>query len=146
MNKTLALAALLAAVSFAAPQIIAGETTDPAKSTGAASDQKPGTETSDRTPEKTTPTPDTQVDKSMTGETSDRTPNEATGPAKKMTTESKEPAGPCAASTRSIHSRAERRSWRRSSNGWARGSPSIGSRSTSRAIAASPRPGTTGTS
>src|SRR5687767_15608834 len=93
MNKTLALAALLAAVSFAAPQVIAGETTDPAKSTGAASDQKPGTETSDRTPEKTTPTPDTQVDKSMTGETSDRTPNEATGPAKKMTTESKEPAG-----------------------------------------------------
>ena len=68
MNKTLALAALLATVSFAAPQVIAGEPT------GAPSDQKPGTETSDRTPEKTTPTPDTQVDKSKTGETSDRTP------------------------------------------------------------------------
>ena len=82
MNKTLALAALLAAVSFAAPQVIAGETTDPAKkmtteskeTTGAPSDQKPGTETSDRTPEKTTPTPDTQVDKTKEGETSDRTP------------------------------------------------------------------------
>ena len=84
MNKTLALAALLAAVSFAAPQAIAGETTDPAKKSttesmepkGAASDQTPGTETSDRTPEKTTPTPDTQVDKSKAGETSDRTPKE----------------------------------------------------------------------
>jgi hypothetical protein len=82
MNKTLTLAALLAAACVAAPQVIAGETTDPAKkmtteskeTTGAPSDQKPGTETSDRTPEKTTPTPDTQVDKTKEGETSDRTP------------------------------------------------------------------------
>jgi hypothetical protein len=33
-----------------------------------------GAETSDRTPDKTTPTPDTQVDKTKEGATSNRTP------------------------------------------------------------------------
>lgn len=41
---------------------------------GAPGDQPAGAETSDRTPEKTTPTPATQVDKSKEGETSTRTP------------------------------------------------------------------------
>ena len=41
---------------------------------GAPSDQPAGTETSDRTPEKTTPTPESQVDKTKEGETSTRTP------------------------------------------------------------------------
>jgi hypothetical protein len=41
---------------------------------GAPGDQPAGTETSDRTPEKTTPTPETQVDKTKEGETSTRTP------------------------------------------------------------------------
>jgi hypothetical protein len=81
MTKTIAIAALLAALSLAAPQGIAGDTTDTTKmeSTGAAakgapSDQKSGTETSDRTPEAATPTPETQVDKTKEGDTSDRTP------------------------------------------------------------------------
>jgi hypothetical protein len=42
------------------------------KAAGAAADQTTGT--SDRTPEKATPTPDTQVDKTKEGDTSDRTP------------------------------------------------------------------------
>lgn len=41
---------------------------------GAPANQEPGAETSDRTPEKTTPTPETQVDRSKGGETSDRSP------------------------------------------------------------------------
>ena len=41
---------------------------------GAPGDQPAGSETSDRTPEKMTPTPETQVDKTKEGETSTRTP------------------------------------------------------------------------
>ena len=41
---------------------------------GAPGDQPAGAETSDRTPDKTTPTPETQVDKTKEGETSTRTP------------------------------------------------------------------------
>jgi hypothetical protein len=41
---------------------------------GAPGDQPAGAETSDRTPEKTTTTPETQVDKTKEGETSTRTP------------------------------------------------------------------------
>jgi hypothetical protein len=41
---------------------------------GAPGDQPAGAETSDRTPGKTTPTPETQVDKTKEGETSTRTP------------------------------------------------------------------------
>jgi hypothetical protein len=41
---------------------------------GAPGDQPAGAETSDRTPEKTTPTPETQVDKTKEGGTSTRTP------------------------------------------------------------------------
>jgi hypothetical protein len=41
---------------------------------GAPGDQPAGAETSDRTPDKMTPTPETQVDKTKEGETSTRTP------------------------------------------------------------------------
>ena len=41
---------------------------------GAPGDQPAGAETSDRTPDKATPTPETQVDKTKQGETSTRTP------------------------------------------------------------------------
>jgi hypothetical protein len=41
---------------------------------GAPGDQPAGTETSDRTPEKMTPTPEAQVDKTKEGDTSTRTP------------------------------------------------------------------------
>lgn len=41
---------------------------------GAPGNQPAGTETSDRTPEEATPTPETQVDKTKGGETSTRTP------------------------------------------------------------------------
>jgi hypothetical protein len=41
---------------------------------GAPGDQPAGAETSDRTPDKATPTPETQVDKTKEGETSTRTP------------------------------------------------------------------------
>jgi hypothetical protein len=76
MHKTIAIAAMLAALSFS--PVMAADTSTETKmeptASGAASDQAPGSETSDRTPDKATPTPDTQVDKSKQGETSDRTP------------------------------------------------------------------------
>ncbi len=91
MNKTIAIAAIAAGLSLAAPQVFAADepmkpaTTDSATTdsgttgtgdgTGAASNQPAGTETSDRTPGKTTTTPETQVDKTKDGETSDRTPS-----------------------------------------------------------------------
>jgi hypothetical protein len=84
MIRTIAAAALAAALTLVAPQAMAGDTTNMEKSgdttkmqpdaKGAPSDQPAGAETSDRTPEKTTPTPDTQVDKTKEGETSTRTP------------------------------------------------------------------------
>jgi hypothetical protein len=49
---------------------------NPTAGQGAPSNQQPGAETSDRTPNKTTPTPETQVDRSKSGETSDRTPGD----------------------------------------------------------------------
>lgn len=48
---------------------------NPTAGSGAPSNQEPGTATSDRTPGKVTPTPETQVDRSKSGETSDRTPS-----------------------------------------------------------------------
>lgn len=87
MNKSLIIA--FAALSLAAGPVLAGdEKTDadtkmqtegamnPTAGSGAASNQPPGAETSDRTPEKSTTTPDTQVDRSESGETSDRTPEQ----------------------------------------------------------------------
>lgn len=47
---------------------------NPMAGQGAPSNQPPDAETSDRTPEKATPTPPAQVDRSKAGETSDRTP------------------------------------------------------------------------
>ncbi|WP_072371423.1 hypothetical protein [Hyphomicrobium sp. NDB2Meth4] len=49
-------------------------TMNPTAGTGAPSNQMPGAETSDRTPQKDTTTPPTQVDTTKSGETSDRTP------------------------------------------------------------------------
>lgn len=75
-----------AALALVAPQVMAADTdkmentgadTNKMDSTGAAgtpAGQPAGAETSDRTPDKATPTPDTQVDKTKEGETSDRTP------------------------------------------------------------------------
>jgi hypothetical protein len=86
MNKTIAIAAIAAGLSLAAPQVFAADepmkpattdsgTTGTGDGTGAASNQPAGNETSDRTPGKTTTTPETQVDKTKDGETSDRTPS-----------------------------------------------------------------------
>ncbi len=81
MNKLIAATALAAALALVAPQSMAEDTkkmeTTGDKATGAAADPThppPGTETSDRTPEKKAMTPDTQVDKTKEGATSDRTP------------------------------------------------------------------------
>lgn len=87
MNKSLILA--LAVFSLAAGPALAGDkstdtetkmqtegTMNPTAGSGAASNQPPGAETSDRTPEKATPTPESQVDRSESGETSDRTPEQ----------------------------------------------------------------------
>jgi hypothetical protein len=43
---------------------------------GAPGDEPAGAETSDRTPDKATPTPEIQVDKTKEGDTSTRTPEE----------------------------------------------------------------------
>ena len=83
MQKAILSAALAVGLSLAAPQVMAGDTTKTDKPTdtkmnsdakGAPSDQPAGAETSDRTPDKMTPTPPTQVDKTKEGATSDRTP------------------------------------------------------------------------
>lgn len=81
MHKIIAIS-VAAMLSVAVPHAIAADNANDASrnhstaanATGAASNQAPGAETSDRTPEKTTPTPETQVDKTKSGETSDRTP------------------------------------------------------------------------
>lgn len=85
MNKSLIIAA--AAISLVTgPALADDKSTDtnsrmqtegsmnPTAGAGAPSNQQPGAETSDRTPEKSTTTPETQVDRSTGGETSDRTP------------------------------------------------------------------------
>jgi uncharacterized protein YdeI (BOF family) len=77
MKKIISAAAIAAALALVVPQAMAEDTNKMEtgdKAAGAAADQTPGTETSDRTPEKATPTPDTQVDKTKEGDTSDRTP------------------------------------------------------------------------
>lgn len=88
MNKVLITAFAAAAVLASTPVIAederySGGTADgmktegamnPTAGQGAPSNQQPGAETSDRTPDKATPTPETQVDRSKAGETSDRSP------------------------------------------------------------------------
>jgi hypothetical protein len=88
MNKTL-ITVLAASAALIATPVIAADNADnyssekmqtegqmnPTAGQGAPSDQQPGAPTSARTPNKTTPTPDTQVDRSKSGETSDRTPS-----------------------------------------------------------------------
>ena len=86
MHKTIAAAAIAAALALTGPQATAADDTTTMEKSGdttnmkpdakgAPSDQPAGSETSDRTPEKATPTPDTQVDKTKEGETSTRTPD-----------------------------------------------------------------------
>ncbi len=69
MNKKIAAAAFTAAMLMAAPHAFAADSAD-----GAPGNQPAGQATSDRTPEKKTTTPPTQVDQTKQGETSDRTP------------------------------------------------------------------------
>ena len=69
MNKVIAATSLAAALALVAPQAMAEDTKK----------MEPASETSDRTPEQATPTPDTQVDKTKEGETSDRTPEKKAG-------------------------------------------------------------------
>lgn len=92
MNKTLITTFAIAA--FAALPALAADTTnanDPAKEmktegqmnptagdAGVQPSQQPGAPTSDRTPSKTTPVPENQVDQAPSGETSDRTPGNHT--------------------------------------------------------------------
>jgi hypothetical protein len=80
MKLAISAAVLAAALAFAAPQVLAADDAtstekpgDPAANTGTVTPPA-GAETSDRTPDKTTPTPDTQVDKTKEGATSNRTP------------------------------------------------------------------------
>jgi hypothetical protein len=77
MHKSIAVATVLAA--FAAGSAFAA---DPAGTTTMEKDKAAtteGTETSDRTPEAATKTPETQVDTTKSGETSDRTPDDKMG-------------------------------------------------------------------
>ncbi|MFA5900956.1 MAG: hypothetical protein WC829_17790 [Hyphomicrobium sp.] len=94
MNKSIIIALAAAAAIAAGPAFAADAANDassdskkmdgtmqsessmnPTAGNGAPADVKPGTETSDRTPQKDTKTPLTQVDRSKSGETSDRTPS-----------------------------------------------------------------------
>jgi hypothetical protein len=68
--KIIQLTIIAAALCLQGPVVLAQEV-DPQ----APNDVAPGDETSDRTPEKKTPTPDQQVDQTEEGETSDRTPS-----------------------------------------------------------------------
>lgn len=87
MNKAFITAFAIAAALAASPVIAADEKYDgasgnmktegsmnPTPGQGAPSNQAPGNATSDRTPGKTTTTPEAQIDRSKSGETSDRTP------------------------------------------------------------------------
>ena len=71
--KTLILLAA-AAVMAQSPSLLA-QTAPPAGTTDASKNLKEGGETSDRTPEKKSLTPEAQVDTTKQGETSDRTPS-----------------------------------------------------------------------
>jgi hypothetical protein len=83
MSKTITAIAFASAMAVFASQAMAADDTNMKADTpttgeaakGAPGDQPAGAETSDRTPEKTTPTPETQVDKTKEGETSTRTPD-----------------------------------------------------------------------
>lgn len=73
--KTLIVLLAAAAVMAQAPSLMA-QAAPPAGTTDAAkTGTKEGNETSDRTPEKKSLTPETQVDTTKQGETSDRTPS-----------------------------------------------------------------------
>ena len=68
MKKNIALIALGFSLALLSPAFAVEPDTEKAKTTE-------GTETSDRTPEKTTETPQSQVDTTKSGETSDRSGN-----------------------------------------------------------------------
>jgi hypothetical protein len=70
VHKIIPFTIVAAALCLHAPTVMAQES-DPQ----APSEVVPGDETSDRTPEEETPTPDAQVDQTKEGETSDRTPS-----------------------------------------------------------------------
>jgi hypothetical protein len=82
MIRTIAAIAFASAMAIFAAQVMGADDTNMKSDTpttgeaakGAPGDQPAGAETSDRTPDKMTPTPDTQVDKTKEGETSTRTP------------------------------------------------------------------------
>lgn len=79
MHRILAIAAV-AALSVAVPHAMANAAgakggTPEANAPGAASNQEPGTATSNRTPQKHTATPENQVDRTKSGKTSDRSPH-----------------------------------------------------------------------
>ena len=69
--------ALLTTVAFVICSAVAmAQTAPPAGTTDASkTGTKEGQETSDRTPEKASPTPESQVDTTKEGDTSDRTPS-----------------------------------------------------------------------
>lgn len=71
MHKIIPLTIVAAALCLQAPMIMAQES-DPQ----APKEVVPGDETSDRTPEKESATPDAQVNQTKEGETSDRTPSQ----------------------------------------------------------------------
>ena len=70
MYKIIPFTIIAAALCLQAPMALAQEPDQQAPE-----EIVPGDETSDRTPEKATPTPDEQVDQTKEGETSDRTPS-----------------------------------------------------------------------
>lgn len=88
MNKAITAAFVAVALTLGASQAMAADdakddtkmapdtnmSTETGPGAGTTPGQSAGTETSDRTPEKTTPTPDSQTTKTD-GETSDRTPD-----------------------------------------------------------------------
>jgi hypothetical protein len=84
MNKAITAAVVVAAFTLGASQAIAADdtkmapadkmTTDTGPGAGTPPGQPAGGETSDRTPDKTTTTPDSQTT-TTDGETSDRTPD-----------------------------------------------------------------------
>ena len=86
MTRTIAAIAFASAMAIFASQGMAGGDTNMKadtpttgeKAKGAPGDQPAGAETSDRTPQEATPTPETQVDKTKEGETSTRTPEKST--------------------------------------------------------------------
>lgn len=91
MNKALTAALIAAALAVAGPAMGADDskmapddkmTTETGPGAGTPPGQPAGAETSDRTPEKATTTPDAQVGTTKEGETSDRTPEKTDGTTK----------------------------------------------------------------